>query len=65
MAVDTELRFAVLRLGSHHACGVALSDNTAYCWGGGAVGELGNGQSGATYISVAPARVSGQVASDG
>ena len=61
--VDTQLRFSRLALGSHHTCGVSVNDNLAYCWGGGTVGELGNGQSGATYLSVSPQRVAGQVTS--
>ena len=36
------LRFRLVRGGNVHNCGLTV-DSTAYCWGGDAVGQLGNG----------------------
>ncbi len=55
----SDLRFTSLTLGAHHACGI-VTDGSTYCWGGGEVGELGDGQSGSTHLTPVPTRVLGQ-----
>jgi alpha-tubulin suppressor-like RCC1 family protein len=47
------LAFTMIALGREHACGVQ-ADGSAYCWGAGAVGQLGNG---AIVTNAQPVRV--------
>lgn len=42
LPVDGELVFASISAGQQHTCGVT-EDGTAYCWGAGDAGRLGNG----------------------
>jgi alpha-tubulin suppressor-like RCC1 family protein len=42
VAVTGGLTFTTLSVGFYHSCGLA-ADGTAYCWGSGGYGELGNG----------------------
>ncbi len=48
-------RFAALTVGANHSCGLA-SDGKAYCWGGNAHGQLGDGS---TVDRSVPVAVSG------
>jgi hypothetical protein len=48
-------RWTALTVGFGFACGIA-TDSTAYCWGYGSAGKLGNG---ADTLATAPVRVSG------
>jgi alpha-tubulin suppressor-like RCC1 family protein len=41
-AVNTDLRFVSLGLGSNHTCGLT-SEGAVYCWGGNERGQLGDG----------------------
>lgn len=42
LAVRPDLRFVSLSAGDYHTCGIT-TDSTAYCWGQGQSGELGDG----------------------
>jgi alpha-tubulin suppressor-like RCC1 family protein len=42
--------------GSRHACAISV-DDSAYCWGDGSNGQLGNGSSGGGYRQTRPTRV--------
>ena len=42
--------------GSNHACAIS-TDDSAYCWGDGTNGQLGNGSSGGGYRQTRPTRV--------
>jgi alpha-tubulin suppressor-like RCC1 family protein len=54
-----DLRFTMIRSHTQHTCGLTTSDGV-YCWGWGAKGQLGNGESGENYFSVEPVRVARQ-----
>lgn len=58
-AVQGSLAFAAVRAGTQHTCGITRA-NVVYCWGLGTNGQLGNGRSGETELSVVPVRVLGQ-----
>lgn len=47
----TALTFRQVSAGGHHSCGVT-TDNQAFCWGEGAVGELGDGTETSSSIPV-------------
>jgi hypothetical protein len=51
--VDGGLRFTSISVGLWHVCALA-ADGSAWCWGGGAQGQLGNGTFGQSSV---PARV--------
>ncbi|MCH8344219.1 MAG: hypothetical protein IH983_09540, partial [Planctomycetes bacterium] len=55
----SDLRFETLTPGVNHVCGITNGGDT-YCWGSGEVGELGDGQSGTSYLNLVPQRVLGQ-----
>jgi len=55
VVVSGNLSFRSVSAGGFHACGVAI-DGTAYCWGRGTEGQLGNG---ATAAETTPQPVSG------
>lgn len=57
-AITGGLLFKDLRAGGGHTCGIS-SDGTAYCWGSGSRGELGDGSTGPFPVS-SPSRVAGQ-----
>ena len=59
-AVQGGLAFGLVSAGNQHTCGIAL-DAIAYCWGLNSKGQLGNGTSGDTELSVQPVRVAGQM----
>lgn len=56
--VDGAVRFSAIGTGQHHACGLA-TDGTAWCWGNGSQGAVGQG----AYVSrvAAPTAVAGSV----
>jgi len=58
--MTSTMKFSTVAPGLQHTCGVAVSDQLVYCWGGGNVGELGNGQSGEDYYTMEPQLVVGQ-----
>ena len=49
--VSGDVRFRVLSGGGAHTCGIAL-DSQAYCWGAGAVGQLGDGAAQGSFSPV-------------
>ena len=57
-AITGGLLFKDLRAGGGHACGIS-SDGTAYCWGSGSRGELGDGSTEPIPVP-SPSRVAGQ-----
>jgi alpha-tubulin suppressor-like RCC1 family protein len=57
-AVSGNHQFRQVDAGDAHACGATL-ENTAFCWGDGRGGELGNGK---TYMSFWPRPVAGRIA---
>ena len=54
VAVEFTGQFASLTAGEYHTCGLT-PDGTAYCWGNGSYGQLGDGN--ATYRQTTPAPV--------
>ncbi len=59
LAVSGGLTFRQITAGTQHSCGLS-TDNVAYCWGLGNLGQLGTGEKGDLLIVVEPARVAGQ-----
>ena len=55
------LTFEEVVLGSSFACGLSAADSTAYCWGAGSSGQIGNGTS--DFTVTAPAAVAMSVVS--
>jgi hypothetical protein len=51
-----DLTLRSISAGSRHACAIS-TDDSAYCWGDGTNGQLGNGSSGGGYRQTRPARV--------
>jgi alpha-tubulin suppressor-like RCC1 family protein len=47
------IRFRSITAGGQHACGIAVDDGLAYCWGANGSGQLGDGTLGSSSVPVA------------
>ena len=59
VAVGGGLTFASVSAHTQHVCGLS-TDGTAYCWGRGSDGQLGDGREGTQVFTIAPVKVAGQ-----
>jgi len=59
VTVTGGLSFATVSAHTQHTCGLSI-DGTAYCWGLGSDGQLGDGRKGRQIFTIEPVRVAGQ-----